>query len=284
MIHLNPVRAMAFQESNTDESNAGELLGDGFAFDPFVRGTLPKLSTNFDRAEKEHQLLSNSDQATISIIGTLSEELPETANQISVQLFHISPAGRERVWGVSKSIRENRQFGMTAFPPQRGWPIGMMIARVAVSDLEVVSKEYPLWIMNLDAQPQLNPPEKLEVRKLMDVAFARVNVTIDFDRVRRVQSDAPVCICGRFPRPEGFTANNLVFNLKHNGIIRGGGIVHLLEDHDGLWFETFINMKGNEFRPGVSTLEFHVPGGTQGPPQIGAIKLSTEDVKPAEAK
>lgn len=276
LFHSSRSHVLAYQQSSTDEPEIRDLepLDEKFAFDPFIRGTLPTLSTTLDRTEKEDQFLCFSDQANIAIVGSLTGELPETANQISVELLQVSPVGRERVWGVSTSIRENRQFGMTAFSPQRGWPKGLMIVRVAVSNLELVSKEYPVWIIDINENPQQLPPDKSQLKDLTDVSSSRVNVVITPDKIRVLPIDSPLCLCGRFSKPEGLQSKTLVFQIVQNGSTVWSGVVPLLEDDDGLWFETYLNLNGRDLKFGAATLQCMDPAGRKLPFDMAPIQLS----------
>lgn len=242
--------------------------------DPFERGSLPKLNS-----AHPSNGLRYVPSASIAGVGEFSSDLPEYVTGAKVEFLR--ETGRERIFGFEASIVQNRQYYFIAFPPQGGWPHGRMIVRFATRELPIISKECVIQIIDPNEPEGTVADTEIEARTVVPKT-ARVNLTIDPDRVRRFPMGMPVCICGRLKKTDEFAAKQLLLEIRDNGTLYCSDLVTLLEYRDELWFETWVNLNGRELRPGKVMAKLLLPGSGQPPKDLPPINIEIEPPQSTE--
>lgn len=245
--------------------------------DPFERGPLPTVSSSFDINSVDQKAKRFHHGSSIAFTGEVSSNFPEHITGLSVEFFQDTEMGRVRIFGLEAPIIKDRSFGLTALAPEDGWPVGRLTVRLEARGLPIVSKESVIQIVDPD-RPEAEIVVTEEDSSAVDVQTARINLTIDPDRVREIPFGMPVCFCGRVKKPDKFKATALILKVRTNRkSICHSASVTLLEDGDELWFESYANITGRELRPGKLVAELHSLNGTALPEEFRAITLDVQD-------
>ena len=249
-------------EVTSTQDNKVETASPATWVDPFERGPLPTLACSLDNNPKDEEPETISHQSSISVGGEYSADFPGDVSHLEVEIIRPTELERERVFGVSAPLIRNRQFVLTAMPPAAGWPVGKLLVRVTPDHLQVLSKEYTVQIVD-NRQPvaALVDEDADEEVKLVEIETARVNMTIDPDRVRKLPYGMPVRFCGRLPKSDVATCRQLLISVNSQNRVYSNGLVTLLEDGDEVWFETILNLTGRELRQPKLTAELKLPSG-----------------------